>query len=148
MLTHTHTHAHAQTNKQGITNTSNQLTNRLSGSGQDEILYIQDVTSLQNTAVPLADRLWDHFCGWLDRNCFGDEALPVWTWLGWWSGPEWEPEAWFTIEHSDRVPKFMSFGKQPDGCPDQPRGQGLAGQGHKVTGLWVWVHCLSVTVLP
>lgn len=54
---HTHTHAHAQTNKQGITNTSNQLTNRLSGSGQDEILYIQDVTSLQNTAVPLADRL-------------------------------------------------------------------------------------------
>jgi len=33
------------------------------------------------------------------------------------------------------VPKYMSFGTQPDGCPGQPRGRGSAGQGHKVTGL-------------
>ncbi len=63
-----HTHKHARTNKQGITNTSNQLTNRLSGSGQDEILHIQDVTSLQNTAVPL----------WL----IASETISMVDWIG------------------------------------------------------------------
>jgi len=52
--THTHTYTHTETvSFWGFTNTSNQLTNQLSGKGQYECLHIQDVTSLQNTAVPL-----------------------------------------------------------------------------------------------
>lgn len=68
MLTHTYTRMHTNSEFLGITNTSNQLTNCLSGSGQDEILHIQDVTSLQNTAVPL----------WL----IASETISVVDWIG------------------------------------------------------------------